>query len=63
MTFSKIVATMESEHLFGEKGDYTLTKQETELIETLKNCSDFDYAVQTAIEIFTSLAEQPLTSQ
>lgn len=63
LTFGQIVATMFTEHLFDKKEEKFMTEQEKEIIEIIRGCPDADYALSIAIEIFTSLAEQLLTSQ
>lgn len=40
-----------------------MTEQEKEIIEIIRGCPDIEEALSAAVEIFTSLAEQPLTSQ
>lgn len=40
-----------------------MTEQEKEIIEIIRSCSDSENALLIAIEIFSSLSEQPLTSQ
>lgn len=46
-----------------KKGEHTMTEQEKEIIEMIRNCPDTEYALLKAIEIFTLFAEQPSTSQ
>lgn len=40
-----------------------MTEQEIEIIEIIRGYPDIDKALSVAVEIFTLLAEQPLTSQ
>ena len=40
-----------------------MTEQEREVIEIIRECPDIEYALLKAIEIFSALAEPPLTSQ
>ena len=40
-----------------------MTEQEREIIEIIRGCPDVENALSVAIEIFTSLAGLPLTSQ
>lgn len=40
-----------------------MTEQEIEIIEIIRGCPNIEEALSVAVEIFTSLSEQPLTSQ